>query len=48
MFGLWSAEVPAGHPSKQAVDNSTAVVFAKDREGRYLFVNRVYERLMER
>jgi PAS domain S-box-containing protein len=30
---------------QQVVDNTSAVVFAKDREGRYLFVNRAFERL---
>jgi PAS domain S-box-containing protein len=33
---------------QQVVDNTTAAVFAKDREGKYLFVNREFERLMER
>jgi PAS domain S-box-containing protein len=30
---------------QQILDNATAVVFAKDREGRYLFVNREFERV---
>ncbi len=33
---------------QQVLDNSTAVVFAKDRLGRYLFVNREFERLVAR
>jgi PAS domain S-box-containing protein len=30
---------------QQVLDNSSAVVFAKDRSGRYLFVNREFERV---
>jgi PAS domain S-box-containing protein len=30
---------------QQILDNATAVVFAKDRDGRYLFVNREFERV---
>ena len=31
---------------QQVLDNSSAAVFAKDRNGRYLFVNREFERLV--
>jgi PAS domain S-box-containing protein len=30
---------------QQILDNATSVVFAKDRDGRYLFVNREFERI---
>ncbi len=33
---------------QQVLDNSTAIVFAKDRGGRYLFVNREFERVTGR
>jgi PAS domain S-box-containing protein len=33
---------------QQVLDNSSAVVFAKDSQGRYLFVNREFERLARR
>jgi PAS domain S-box-containing protein len=33
---------------QQVLDNSTAMVFAKDRRGRYLFVNREFERVTAR
>ena len=33
---------------QQVLDNSSAVVFAKDSQGRYLFVNREFERLSRR
>ena len=33
---------------QQVLDNSSALVFAKDRAGRYLFVNREFERLAAR
>lgn len=33
---------------QQVVDNTPSVVFAKDRDGRYMFVNREFERLVER
>ena len=33
---------------QQVLDNTSAVVFAKDREGRYLFVNREFEKLAGR
>jgi PAS domain S-box-containing protein len=43
-----------GNPSQRAellgeiIDNSTRVIYLKDREGRYLLVNRQYERLFHR
>ena len=33
---------------QQVLDNTSAAVFAKDRAGRYLFVNREFERLTGR
>ena len=33
---------------QQVLDNASALVFAKDRQGRYLFVNREFERLAAR
>jgi len=33
---------------QQVLDNSSAIVFAKDRRGRYLFVNREFERVTGR
>ncbi|HEX7374332.1 MAG TPA: PAS domain S-box protein, partial [Steroidobacteraceae bacterium] len=36
------------HRLQQVLDNSGAVVFAKDNRGRYLFINREFERLTRR
>lgn len=35
----------AGNPLRQIVDNSSAVIFIKDIEGRYRLVNPAFERL---
>jgi PAS domain S-box-containing protein len=36
------------HGLQQVLDNSSAIVFAKDRDGRYIFVNREFERVTGR
>ncbi len=33
---------------RQILDNTTAVVYVKDREGRFLFVNRHFLRVFQR
>ncbi len=48
LSALWRAEVSLRETEtrlEQILDNTSAVVFAKDPAGRYLFVNREFERL---